>query len=52
MKPQTTKLMVLSVLTFGSAIGVALTPSPANFGFAFLLGLVGLELISVVRRNP
>lgn len=52
MKPQTTKLLTLAALVLVSAIGVALTPTPSNFGFGFMLGLIGLELVAFVRRSP
>lgn len=47
----TVKIVVLALVVFGSAIGMAATSQPANTGFAFLIGLLGLELVRVLRSD-
>lgn len=49
MKAKSVKIVALSLVVFGSAVGIAVTPAPQNVGFAFLLGLLGLELVRTVR---
>ncbi len=51
MKTNTVKVVTLAVVVFASAIGMAVTSQPANTGFAFLLGLLGLELVRTVRAD-
>ncbi len=51
MKSHAVKIVTLTVVVFASAIGMAVASQPANTGFAFLLGLLGLELVRTVRAD-